>query len=185
MEPGVDLGAERRIILLGFMGAGKSTVGSILASLLGWTFIDLDDQIRAATGHSIARIFAEQGEQEFRRLEAEIGDRLLDRDGIVLAPGGGWVTNDRVRSKEFAGSIYVWLRVSPEEVLRRVGRSAATRPLLAVADPEAAIRRLLDEREPLYRKAHLSVETDQRKPYAVAAEIESLLKGRGSAASPC
>ncbi|CAN5630762.1 MAG: shikimate kinase [Gemmatimonadetes bacterium] len=172
----------KRLVLLGFMGAGKSSVGPILARRFAWEFIDLDSEIERSARHSIPEIFASKGEAAFRKIEAEVTTRVIGRERIVLAPGGGWLANEQVAERGSAGTVTVWLRVSPEEVLRRVGSRRDGRPLLAVADPDAAVRRLLSQREPLYREADLTVDTDGRTAQAVATEIETLLNLRGSAA---
>jgi shikimate kinase len=172
----------KRVVLLGFMGAGKSTVGPILARRLAWEFVDLDAEIERSVRLTIPEIFASRGEAAFRKLEAEVTGRVIERERMVLAPGGGWLANEQVTQRGPAGTVTVWLRVSPEEVLRRVGSRRDDRPLLSVADPEAAVRRLLSEREPLYREADLIVDTDGRTARAVATEIQTSLNLRGSAA---
>jgi shikimate kinase len=172
----------KRVVLLGFMGAGKSTVGPILARRLAWEFIDLDAEIERLVRLPISEIFATRGEAAFRKIEADVSGRVIGGERIILAPGGGWLTNELVAQRGSAGTVTVWLRVSPDEVLRRVGSRRDGRPLLAVADPDAAVRRLLSEREPLYREADLIVDTDGRTAQAVATEIQTLLNLRGPAA---
>jgi shikimate kinase len=171
-----------RLILLGFMGAGKSTVGPILARRLAWDFVDLDEEIEKSARLSIPEIFSKHGEEAFRKMEAEVTAGVIDTQRIVLAPGGGWLTNEQVTQRGSAGTVTVWLRVSPEEVFRRVGSRSDGRPLLAGADPDAVVRRLLAEREPLYREADLIVDTDGRTAEAVATQIETSLNLRGSSA---
>jgi shikimate kinase len=178
-ERGID-----RVVLTGFMGAGKSTVGSILARRLGWDFIDLDEQISAVARRSIAAIFAEQGESVFREMEATETRRVLQRARLVIAPGGGWVANPGACGELPAGTIRVWLRVDAQEALRRVRACAIQRPLLAGPDPAAAIEQLLARREPLYREAELTVDTGDLSASEVAERIEILLRGRGAAAAP-
>jgi shikimate kinase len=172
-----------RLVLLGFMGAGKSTVGPILARRLAWEFVDLDREIEKSARLSIPEIFSSRGEAAFRKIEADATARVIGRERIVLAPGGGWLMNEQVTQRGEAGTVTVWLRVSPEEVLRRVGSRRDGRPLLSVADPDAVVRRLLAEREPLYQTADLIVDTDGRAARAVATEIQTSLNLRGSAAS--
>jgi shikimate kinase len=171
-----------RVVLLGFMGAGKSTVGPILARRLAWEFVDLDTEIEEFAGLSIPEIFSSGGEAAFRKVEAEATARFIGRERLVLAPGGGWPTNEQVTERGAAGTATVWLRVSPEAVLRRLGSRRDGRPLLAVADPDAAVRRLLAERQPFYQAADLTVDTDGRTARAVATEIQTSLNLRGSAA---
>jgi shikimate kinase len=175
-------GPVRRVVLVGFMTSGKTTVGAALAQRLGWRHLDLDAEIERAEGRTVAEIFAARGESAFRRLEAELTPRLLARERSVLSVGGGWVSGPAWRALP-EGTLSVWLRVSAEEVLRRAGPATRrrTRPLLAVADPEAEVRRLLREREPLYRLAEVSTATDGRDAAQVAAEIERIVRGRDAA----
>ncbi len=162
----------RRILLVGFMGSGKSTVGRLLAGALGWEFADFDAQVEAAEGRSVAAIFAESGEAHFRAAEALAAERLLARDTVVLASGGGWAAvPGRLRSLP-EGTTSVWLRVSPEEAVRRGG---ARRPLLAGPDPLERAQELLRTRTPFYAEALLEVDTEGRTPEDVAAQILALL----------
>jgi shikimate kinase len=175
-------GAVRRVVLVGFMTAGKSTVGAALARRLGWRHLDLDAEIERAEGRTVAEIFAAGGEPAFRRLEAQLTPRLLAPARSVLSVGGGWVAGPAWRALP-EGTLGVWLRVSAEEVLRRAGPAGQrrARPLLAVADPEAEVRRLLREREPLYRLADVSFATDGHDAVEIAAEIERIVRGRAAA----
>jgi shikimate kinase len=175
-------GLVRRVVLVGFMASGKSTVGAALARRLGWRHLDLDAEIERAEGRTVAEIFAARGEPGFRRLEAELTPRLLSPERSVVSVGGGWVSGPAWRALP-DGTLAVWLRVSAEEVLRRAGpaEQRRARPLLAVADPEAEVRRLLREREPLYRLAAVSIATDGRDPVGIAAEIERIVRGRAAA----
>lgn len=173
-------GAVERVVLLGFMASGKTTIGRLLAERLGWPHLDFDDEIERLAGRSIPEIFEREGEPAFRRLEAEITPRLVSMRNVVLTPGGGWVTNPALPGLLPADSLTVWLAVSPEEVVRRLGfdPEARERPLLRGSDPTATARRLLAEREPLYRRAELVVQTDLRSPAEVARELESVVRGR-------
>lgn len=154
----------RRILLVGFMGSGKSTVGSLLASRVGWEFIDVDELVEEEDGRPIPRIFREDGEEGFRRIEHRIAGRLLGEDEVVLAPGGGWPC--RPGRLEGAGkdTLSIWLRVSPERAWERVRSQGARRPLLEVSDPLRRIRGLIAEREPYYRNANWWVDTDLHLP---------------------
>jgi shikimate kinase len=175
-----------RVVLLGFMASGKTTVGRLLAARLGWRHVDLDEEIEREEGRSVAEIFREEGEAYFRRREAEATGRLVEPPGTVLTPGGGWVTDPSLLDLLPAGTLTVWLHVSPEEVLRRVGAGAEAlrRPLLAGPDPEGTVRRLLRERDALYRRAAHLVRTDGRDPERIARDIESILRGRSDAPPP-
>jgi shikimate kinase len=148
--------AGRSIVLVGMMGAGKSTIGRRLSARLGLPFLDADVEIEAAAGMSIADIFESRGEPDFRDGEARVIARLLDSGPAVLATGGGAFmrreTRDRVRDK----AVSIWLKVDAEIIMRRVKRRS-DRPLLQTADPEATVARLISEREPVYREADLTV----------------------------
>ncbi len=169
-----------RLILVGFMGSGKTTVGRLVADRVGWEFIDFDEAIERAEGRRIAEIFRDPGEAYFRSLEADLTRRLKDLRRVVLAPGGGWVTQPGLRDLLRPGSLTVWLRVSPETAYTRCRASAGVeRPLLAVPDPLARITSLLAERESHYAAADETVETDGRAPTAVADEVIGILRRRG------
>lgn len=148
--------AGRSIVLVGMMGAGKSTIGRRLSARLGLPFLDADVEIEAAAGMSIADIFESRGEPDFRDGEARVIARLLDSGPAVLATGGGAFmrpeTRDRIRDK----AVSIWLKVDAEIIMRRVKRRS-DRPLLQTADPEATVARLISEREPVYREADLTV----------------------------
>jgi shikimate kinase len=165
-----------RIVLVGFMCSGKSTVGPLLAGRLGWDFIDFDESIERDANQSIAEIFRIHGESHFRDLEADLTERL---DGVrcaVLAPGGGWVSQPELVELLRPGSLIVWLRVRPETVLaRNRGQPDVLRPLLAVDRPLETVRSILAERTPLYRRADRVVDTDDREPAAIADRIAGML----------
>lgn len=163
-------GPPSRIVLVGFMAAGKTTVGRRLADRLGYRFVDLDDEVVRRAGRSIAAIFREEGESAFRRLEAEATGALDAAAGLVVAVGGGWMARPELRDR-WPDAVRVWLRVGAAEAVARLEGGLAGRPLLATEDPERAARRLLAEREEAYALAELSVETEGRDPDDVAAEV--------------
>lgn len=163
-----------RIVLVGFMAAGKSTIGQRLARLLEWDFIDFDHEIERRTGSSIRELFREEGAVGFRVLEAALTDDVADLAGVVLAPGGGWITQPELLERLGPGTVVVWLRISPEEAVHRAQRDALHRPLLAGPDPLARARALIREREPLYGMADFVVDVDGRSPEEVALEIARL-----------
>lgn len=169
----------QRVVLLGFMAAGKTTIGRGLAQRLGWAHLDLDREIEREQGRSVADIFDAQGEDFFRRLEAEITPRLLARPRVVLSPGGGWITNPSLLESLPADALTVWLRASPEEVVRRLRADPAApdRPLLRSGDPETVVRCLLREREPLYRRAAVAIHTDGRSTESVVDQLEEFVRG--------
>lgn len=167
-----------RVVLIGMMCSGKSAVGAELARRLGWTHLDLDREIERAAGQAVREIFAAEGEAVFRRMEAEATARVADRSGVVLSPGGGWITNPALLDALGPGTLCVWLRVSPEEAVRRAGAEPGERPLLAGADPLAAIGHLLAERERFYARAELDVLTDGRSVGELADEIHNVIRAR-------
>ena len=170
-----------RVVLVGMMCSGKSAVGAALAERLGWTHLDLDREIERDAGRAIRDIFARNGEAAFRRMEAEATARIAARTGVVLSPGGGWMTNPALLDSLGPGTLCVWLQVSAEEAVRRSGAAPGERPLLAGADPLGAVRRLLGERERFYARAHLTLPTDGRSVGALADEIHDVIRARASA----
>lgn len=170
----------RRVVLVGFMASGKSTVGRRLAERLGWDFLDFDEEIERRTGLAIPDIFRRLGEPAFRALEAELTAEFGGLDRAVLAPGGGWIMQPGLLEQLAPGTLLVWLRVSPEEAVRRAMRERTHRPLLAGPDPLARARLLLAEREPLYRQADVAVDVDGRDPDEVAAEIAGIARRYGA-----
>jgi shikimate kinase len=164
-SPGIQ-----RIVLTGFMGAGKSTIGRLLASGLGWRFIDVDDEIETAQGETIAAIFTMRGEPWFRQLEHETIRQLLNSERLVLALGGGAIEDERTRRLllEAGETRLVHLDASLDTVLLRCRGTEALRPVLQDhAHLETRYRRRL----PLYRQAHLTVPVDSMLPEAVVATI--------------
>ena len=150
------LGA-RSIVLVGMPGSGKSSVGRRLAQRLSLDFADADSKIEeAANGMSIADIFTKHGEPEFRALEARVIARLVESGQSVIATGGGAFTNAETRRKVGERAISIWLSAEIPLLLQRVKRKS-NRPLLRVDDPEAALRKLLSEREADYARADITV----------------------------
>ncbi len=142
----------KSVVLCGFMGCGKSTVGKRLAPMLGCRFTDMDLYIEHQAGKSVSDIFARDGEEAFRAMEHAACKTLGEQGDLVIATGGGAVLRqENVRALKKNG-IIVWLRVTPETVLRRLAGDR-TRPLLMRSDKEAAVRGLMEQREPLYRAA--------------------------------
>jgi shikimate kinase len=149
---------KRSIVLVGLMGAGKSTVGRRLAARLGLPFRDADQEIEIAAGMTIPDIFAEHGEDYFRDGERRVIARLLQEGPAVLATGGGAYINPETRARIADAGLSIWLRADFEVLMRRV-RKRSNRPLLQNPDPEATMRRLMDARHPIYALADLVVDS--------------------------
>jgi shikimate dehydrogenase len=164
--------ARSDIAIIGFMGSGKSAAGRLLARLTGKPLRDTDSLIIKKTGKSVNRIFAEEGETAFRRLESQVISQLAREGGRIIACGGGAVLDEdnmRVLKKR---AWVVYLRASPESILKRVSSSRNQRPLLQVADRAATVRSLLEYRKPIYEKwADIIIDTDGRNTEEVTAEI--------------
>jgi shikimate kinase len=156
--------APRSVFLVGMMGAGKTTVGRLLARALGFEFVDADRELEARSGVLVATIFSVEGEEGFRRREAALLDELTQRPGIVLATGGGAVLNADTRRRLKERGLVVYLRATGEEIHRRT-RNDRSRPLLQTADPRARIDELLAQRQPLYEEtAHLTFQSASANP---------------------
>lgn len=156
------------IVLVGAPGAGKSTVGALLAQELGKEFIDVDARIEEVVGRSISEIFADDGEAAFRAMEEEATLELVENDAVV-ALGGGAVTNERIR-RALAGHDVIWLEVTIAQASRRVGMNRV-RPLL-LGNVRGRLIELLRERTPLYREvAGTVVQTNDRTPEEIAGEL--------------
>jgi shikimate kinase len=160
----------RRIVLTGFMGSGKSTVGPLVAGKLGWRFVDADDVIEAEAGCTIAELFARQGEAVFRARESAVIARLSAGDGLVLALGGGAIENAATRELvlKAPGTLLVHLEVALETTLKRCAGTEGSRPILA---DRANLEQRYARRLPLYRTAHVSVAADALTPEAVAEAV--------------
>lgn len=167
----------RPVFIIGFMGAGKSTVGAMVAARLGRPFVDLDGEIERETGRTAAELFAAEGEEGFRAAERAALATVAARQGLVVACGGGVVTDEGSRAILRASGTVVYLQVSSDEALARVGADLSGRPLLRGGDPSAAAA-LLRLRERLYETAaDLVVDTAGRTPERVANEVVSLVEG--------
>lgn len=149
---------NRPIVLVGLMGAGKTSVGRRLAEKLGIPFVDADQEIEAAAGQPIKDIFAEHGEAYFREGERRVIQRLLGNGAQVLATGGGAYMNDETRARIRAAGVSVWLRAALPLLMKRVAKRQ-DRPLLQTEDPEAVMRALIDKRYPIYAEADVTVES--------------------------
>ncbi len=150
--------AGQRVVLVGLMGAGKTTVGRRLASAAGMRFLDSDTEVEQAAGCSISEIFERFGEAYFRDGERRVIERLLDEGPLVLATGGGAFVHPKTRALIRSKAISVWLRADLDLLVKRVSRRD-TRPLLRQGKPKEIMERLMAERYPLYGEADIVVET--------------------------
>jgi shikimate kinase len=160
----------RRIVLTGFMGSGKTTVGPLVAARLGWRFVDADDVIVTETGMTITEFFARKGEAAFRERERATIARLVADDGLVLALGGGAIEHPGIRELLLtsAGTLLIHLEVELATTLARCGGTESTRPILA-DQPNLAAR--YERRLPLYRTAHVTLVADTLSPLEVADAV--------------
>src|SRR5215470_17642556 len=147
---------SRSIVLVGMMGAGKSTIGRRLAARLRLQFLDADSEIEAAAGMTIPEIFEVHGEQHFRDGEARVIARLLESGPAVLATGGGSFMREETRRRIGDKAVSIWLKADTDIIMRRV-RRRADRPLLQTDDPAATVNRLIAEREPVYQFADITI----------------------------
>ncbi len=166
---------SQNIFFVGLMGAGKTTVGRLLAKQLGYPFYDADHEIEARTGVSIPTIFEHEGENGFRKREAEIIAQLVQQRGIVMATGGGAVSSALTRQLLVRHGTVVYLRAKPEDLYQRTLQDT-NRPLLQTADPLGKLRELLAQREPWYYEvADLVIETGSASITALVRQICSAL----------
>jgi shikimate kinase len=147
---------KRLVVLVGMMGAGKSTIGRRLAARLNIPFVDADTEIELAHRMSIPDIFETYGEPYFRDGEARVIARLLESGPAVMATGGGAFMREETRRRISDKAVSIWLKADIDIIMRRV-RRRADRPLLQTADPEATVTRLIGEREPVYQFANLTI----------------------------
>lgn len=164
------------VVLIGFMGAGKTAVGREVAARLRCPFVDTDSLVEERAGRPIPRIFREEGEEAFRRLEAEVVSAASEGEGLVIATGGGVVLRRENMDRLRRNGLIIALRADPAALRARVG-GGADRPLLG-SDPEEGIRRLLAEREALYREADLTVDTSTLSLEEVVARVVAFVATR-------
>lgn len=160
----------RNIFLVGFMGAGKTTVGRILAGRLGYRYCDSDKVIETKAGKTIPEIFLGLGEDRFRELESETLESLSGKIKQVIATGGGAVMRGRNWDAMKKGGVTVYLKAPAEVIWNRIKHSK-TRPLLNVDNPLEAAKDLLEKRIPFYEKADLTVDTESLSVEEIASEI--------------
>jgi shikimate kinase len=167
---------RRSVVLVGMMGAGKSSIGRRLAARLSLSFVDADAEIEKAAHMTIAEIFAAHGEPYFRAGEARVIARLLESGPQVLATGGGAFMNPDTRAAIRAKGVSVWLRATLDVLSRRIKRRG-DRPLLKSSDPAETLRQLIDERYPVYAEADITVESRDVPHDTIVDEIVAGLTG--------
>ncbi len=173
---------SRNVVLIGFMGSGKTTVGRLVARQLGWKLVDTDALLTRIEGRSIPEIFATDGEAAFRERESQVVLGVCAGERQVISTGGGVpLREDNASALREAGRV-VWLTARPEIVVRRTIKRASGRPLLAEGggdeEPLTRVLRLMSERGPLYQRlAEMVVDTSDRPPATVASEIVRRLGG--------
>jgi shikimate kinase len=149
------------VVLVGLPGAGKTTIGRALADAVQRPFLDFDAEIERRTDATVAEIFASRGEPHFRQLEQDLTREVAAwRGGMILSPGGGWITNSGVVAALRPPARMIWLKVRPTEAVRRLGEQAQRRPLLNRMNPTAGLEQLLKDREARYATADLAINTE-------------------------
>lgn len=174
-----DLGLPH-LILVGLPGAGKTTVGRAVAEKLGRSFLDFDEEIERREGMPVAQIFGQKGEHGFRALELKLTKELAKTSGMIVSPGGGWMTNPDVAGLVRPPALIVYLRLRPETALARLGAQRATRPLLMGPDPLSELKKLLVARGPAYETADQTVNSELLSFQGV---IDAVIKLTGEKAS--
>lgn len=178
-HPRPPLKIKRPVVLIGLMGAGKSTVGRRLAKRLGVKFIDSDDEIQRAAGCSIEDIFELFGEAEFRQGEKRVMERLLQAGPMVLSTGGGVFMNADIRAKILDLGTAVWLKAGLDVLAERTSRRGG-RPLLQNGDPRKTLEKLINERYPVYAKAPIMIDTD---PETLNSTVDKIISALGNHAT--
>jgi shikimate kinase len=175
-EPSPPWPLGRSIVLVGLMGAGKTSIGRRLARVLAAPFADADEEIVAAAGLAIRDIFEIYGEPRFRELERRVVARLLDGGPMVLALGGGAFIDVETRARVASRGVSIWLRADLETLLARTARKRGTRPLLERGDPRVILKGLMEERYPIYAKADFTVDSQTEPHEAVVERILAMVE---------
>ncbi|HEY0152854.1 MAG TPA: shikimate kinase [Longimicrobium sp.] len=173
LDPGVQ-----RVVLLGYMASGKSTVGAALARRLDWNFLDFDVEIEQREGRTVKEIIEMWGEERFRDMEAALTSEAASAVRLVMAPGGGWITRPELLGMLGGETLRVWLRVSVDETVRRLRADTIDRPFKELDDPTPMIAQMLAERESLYRLADVALPADGRSVESLAFEVEQVVRTR-------
>ena len=170
---------EKSVILIGMMGAGKSSIGKMLAAHIGAQFIDSDTEIEKAAKMTIPEIVKLPGEASFRDGEKRVFKRLLEGPPAIIAAGGGAFNHAPTREIILKSGFSVWLKVNRETLIRRVSKRPEKRPLLAQGDIEQTITRIMDERYPVYAEADIVVESDDGERPETVKVISEILTNQG------
>lgn len=165
---------NERVFLIGFMGTGKTTIGTTLATELGWSMVDSDHEIVRREGRDIPAIFAAEGEAYFRRVESEVLADLSTKRHTVITTGGGCVLAAYNRELLAGSGLVVCLQASVEEIVRRVSTDS-NRPLLQGDDLRARVEKLMQDRQGLYDFAHVTIDTTGREIESIVEEITAFL----------
>ena len=168
--------AGKPLVLVGMMGAGKTTVGRRLAARLNRQFLDSDEEIEKAAQMSIPEIFEQRGEPEFRAGETRVIARVLKDGGIVLATGGGAFVNEETRALVKGEAISIWLKAEADILFERVSRRS-NRPLLKTANPRATLEKLIEDRYPIYAEADVTVISRDVPQDVVAGDVIDAVLG--------
>jgi shikimate kinase len=167
---------QRSIIFVGLMGAGKTAIGRKVASLLGLNFIDSDHEIEEVSRTTIPDLFELYGEAEFRALEQRVISRLLESGPRVLSTGGGAFMSEQTRAAIAGYGVSVWLKADIDVLMERVSKKQ-NRPLLKNPDPRGVMRKLMEQRYPIYALADVTVETRDERKEVIADEVVAALAG--------
>jgi shikimate kinase len=169
---------KRNIVLCGFMGTGKSSVGKRLAEMVQYDFLDLDAAIETEAGITIPQIFSSQGESAFRILESRMVERIAGRTGCVIAAGGGTIVDPKNLNSLKSRGILITLTADISIILQRIG-SGDDRPMLRKGDRIERIRTLLEQRAPVYAQADIMLDTSTLTVEEVSKQLIKLLRGSG------
>jgi shikimate kinase len=172
-----------RVVLLGYMASGKSTVGEAVARRLEWSFLDFDVEIEQREGRTVKEIIEMWGEERFRDMEAALTSEAASAVRLVMAPGGGWITRPELLGMLGSETLRVWLRVSIDETVRRLREDTIDRPFKDLDDPTPMIAGMMADRETLYRLADVSIPADDRSVESIAFEIEQMVRTRAGCAA--
>ncbi|CAF26785.1 shikimate kinase [Bartonella quintana] len=161
---------KRALVLVGLMGAGKSVIGKRIATMLGLPFYDSDQEIEKAAQMTITEFFKVYGESEFRALEQHVTLSLMKKSPLVLATGGGAYINEDIRQVINKNGISIWLKADLDILMKRVSRHP-TRPLLQTANPKETMKKLMEQRYPIYAKANLTINSYKESRHTVAQNV--------------